>query len=299
MENSGTVQYRSRVLSPTEQLKIVAALLDCNCIQEREQRDTILSMLNTEFQGIADRIRRRSNIEHLPLPRLTSLALSFLLEPVLEPGANRGTTKRDPGFPIKLEHTIAKLGEMGLNELAQVLYSKGIHQVTFVPYSSLGLFPLHAAQVTLQNGEINDLLFKKRYLNGVPTLGVVRALLSGIDSKVREGEVARCIIDYVTMFDVPYGLSGTDGQVDVGTRHIIIEAKVDSVPDGGDTFKQIERDITNDVMNPPDVNGVRKPIILYAPCYGNAATASVQAIGGHVVKSCEQLRKQIRQLGGP
>src|SRR5262249_2136351 len=40
--------------------------------------------------------------------------------------------------------------------------------------------------------QINDMLFKKRSMNSVPTLGVVRALLSGIHSKVREGEVARC-----------------------------------------------------------------------------------------------------------
>jgi len=66
---------------------------------------------------------------------------------------------------------------------------------------------------------------EKRSLNRVQTLGIVPALLSGIDSKVREGEVARCIIDYVTMFDVPYGLGGAHGQVDVGTRHIIIEAE--------------------------------------------------------------------------
>jgi CHAT domain-containing protein len=93
------------------------------------------------------------HIEHLPLPHLTSLALSMLLKPVFEPETNRDANKQDRLIPIKLEHTITKLGEMGLNELAQALYAKGIEQVTFVLYSSLGLFPLPAAQVTLQNGE--------------------------------------------------------------------------------------------------------------------------------------------------
>ena len=147
--------------------------------------------------------------------------------------------------------------------------------------------------------QMNDMLFKDRPINGKRTLGIVTALLSGIASNTREGEVARCIIDYATMFDVPYGLGGAIGQVDVGTQHIIIEAKVDSVTGGRIAFQQIQRDITNDVMNPPDMNGVRKHIILYAPRYGRAATASIQAIGGHVVKSCEQLREQIKQLGGP
>ncbi len=144
--------------------------------------------------------------------------------------------------------------------------------------------------------QIDDLLFKRRSLNSVPTLGVVRALLSGIYSKVREGEVARCIIDYVTMFDVPYGLGGADGQVDVGTQRTIIEAKVDSVAKG--VLDQIEIDLTNDVMNPPGANGRRKSIILYAPGYNKAAAASIRDAGGYVVKSCEQLREQIRQLGG-
>ena len=93
------------------------------------------------------------HIEHLPLPLLTNLALAFLLEPVFARETSRAAKKKDLSIPIKLEHTIAKLGEMGLNELAQALDAKGIHQVTFVPYSSLGLFPLHAAQVTLPNGE--------------------------------------------------------------------------------------------------------------------------------------------------
>jgi hypothetical protein len=144
---------------------------------------------------------------------------------------------------------------------------------------------------------IDDMLFKKRSLNGVSTLGVVRALLSGIKSKVREGEVARCIIDYVTMFDVPYGPGGANGQVDVGTRHTIVEVKVDSVT-GGEA-RQIGLDLKNDIMNPLGANGRRKSVILYAPSYGDPAAASIRKIGGHVAKSCQQLREQIRQLGGP
>jgi hypothetical protein len=57
--------------------------------------------------------------------------------------------------------------------------------------------------------------------------------------------------------------------------------------------------LNGDEVNPPDANGIRKFVILYAPGYDDDAAASIQAIGGHVVKSCEQLRKQIRQLGGP
>src|SRR5579859_2524021 len=136
--------------------------------------------------------------------------------------------------------------------------------------------------------QINDLLFKDISINGKQTLGIVKALLSGITSKMREGEVARCIIEYATMFDVLYGQGGADGQIDISTQRAIIEVKVDSVTDGSDTFKQIQKALTNDQMNPPDRYGKRKYIILYAPGYGKAANASVQAIGGYVVKSCEQ-----------
>jgi hypothetical protein len=145
--------------------------------------------------------------------------------------------------------------------------------------------------------QIEDMLFKKRPIHGVRTLGVVQALLSGIHSKVREGEVARCIMDYVTMFDVPYGLGGADGQVDVGTQHVIVEAKVDSVT--GDQLRQIRNELNSDVMNPPDARGIRKSVILYAPNYGDPASARIRKAGGYVAKSCEQLREQIRQLGGP
>ena len=122
-------------------------------------------------------------------------------------------------------------------------------------------------------------------------------MLSGIYSKVCEGVVARCIIDYVTMFDTPYGSGGTHGQVDVGTRHTIIEAKVDSVRAGQQ--KQIYKFLNSDIVNPPDANGMRKWVFLYAPGYDDAAAVSMQTVGVYVVKSCEQLRRQIRRRGGP
>lgn len=150
--------------------------------------------------------------------------------------------------------------------------------------------------------QINDMLFKDRSINGKRTLGIVTALLSGIASNTREGEVARCIIEYATMFDVPYGPGGASGQIDVGTQHVIVEAKVDSVR--SDQLGQYIKDMNNDVMNPPDANGMRKTIILYAPGYRSAATASItdpppKGVGGYVSKSCEQLREEIQQLGGP
>lgn len=48
-------------------------------------------------------------------------------------------------------------------------------------------------------------------------------------------------------------------------------------------------------LNPLDANGRRKFVILYAPGYDDAATTRIQAKGAYVVKSCEQLRTQIRQ----
>jgi len=101
---------------------------------------------------------------------------------------------------------------------------------------------------------------------------------------------------YEALFDVPYGLGGAHGQIDVGTRHMIIEAKVDRVDSGEN--RQIGLDLKNDIMNPPDANGRRKFVVLYAPGYGDSAAASIRKIGGYVVKSCKQLHDQIRQLGG-
>jgi hypothetical protein len=44
--------------------------------------------------------------------------------------------------------------------------------------------------------------------------------------------------------------------------------------------------LNNDEVNPPDANGMKKFVILYAPSYNDAAAASIQAIGGYVAKSC-------------
>ena len=75
MGNSGTVRYRSRALSLTERLKIVATLLGCNCVQERERRETILGLLNTEFQGILLILSPHPNLLTHKIPTFLTVAL--------------------------------------------------------------------------------------------------------------------------------------------------------------------------------------------------------------------------------
>jgi CHAT domain-containing protein len=47
----------------------------------------------------------------------------------------------------ELKRSLPKLGELGMNNVASVLSTHGIHDVTLIPYGQLGLFPLHAVLI--------------------------------------------------------------------------------------------------------------------------------------------------------
>src|SRR5439155_15405064 len=49
--------------------------------------------------------------------------------------------------PIKLERSLSTLGELGLDDVAQVLDWSGVQKVRLVPFGLLGLFPFPAVQV--------------------------------------------------------------------------------------------------------------------------------------------------------
>src|SRR5579859_1010277 len=62
MEKYSIVQSMSRGSLLIEQLIAIAdALLACDCIQDRDRRATVLSVLNKGFQGIINKIARRSD----------------------------------------------------------------------------------------------------------------------------------------------------------------------------------------------------------------------------------------------
>src|SRR5262249_36257189 len=117
------------------------------------------------------------------------------------------------------------------------------------------------------------------------------SLLSGNHAKIREGTVARCVLDWVTTFDQLIGRRGSTTQIDVGTQHYIIEAKIDSVSHG--YLPQVQK-----LLNANS----SKDLLLYAPGYQqSAAQAIIGGTGGRarVVRSCADLRNAITAQGGP
>ncbi len=80
-------------------------------------------------------------VRHIALPRLTSNAVSLLIEP-----------DRRRRISIKLEPAMQTLGKIALDELAAALLQEGIRKVAFVTYGRLSLFPLSAVQVTRPDG---------------------------------------------------------------------------------------------------------------------------------------------------
>ncbi len=150
----------------------------------------------------------------------------------------------------------------------------------------------------LTNQQIHDLLFREQTIyNGErfqpgKGAGIVTALLSGDEAKVREGQVARCALDQVTEFGTPFGPNGEDGEIDVVTNREIIEVKIDSVTGG--VQRQIRDLLDDSFLNP----GILKRVILYAPGYSGQGTRAIEAIGGSVVRSCKDLRDILREDGG-
>lgn len=82
--------------------------------------------------------------------------------------------------------------------------------------------------------------------------------------------------------------------MDVGTQHLVIEAKIDSVENK--EVDQIQKELN---ANPG------KDVLLYAPGYGNAAAQDIQRLKGasgnqaYVVHNCGELHDAISVLGGP
>jgi hypothetical protein len=146
-------------------------------------------------------------------------------------------------------------------------------------------------QYGLTPEQIYGLLFGGKDSYGQPTSGIVTSLLSGNNGKIREGSVARCVLDWVTTFDRPIGPRGLTTQIDVGTQHYVIEVKVDSVGTG------YLRQVRTLLAANPD-----KGVLLYARGYQQSAAQTVvnTTLGrARVVRSCADLRNTITAQGGP
>ncbi len=78
--------------------------------------------------------------QYIPLPQLKNRAVSDLVE-----------MNSRKAVPIKLQQVLSRLGQMGLNDIVQVLSWSGVKTVRLIPFGLLGLFPLPA--VVVQNGQ--------------------------------------------------------------------------------------------------------------------------------------------------
>lgn len=142
-------------------------------------------------------------------------------------------------------------------------------------------------QRTLANPALmRTLLFGGTAPDGQPTGGIVPALLSGDTAKILEGQVALCLIDQVTTFNLFVGPGGATTEVDVGTPNTEIEVKQPGVGSSG-ILEQLQR-----------LRGLYPGtgVVLFSPGYAKNNPTSAQGIkndGFPIVGDCAQLRAAI------
>jgi hypothetical protein len=136
--------------------------------------------------------------------------------------------------------------------------------------------------------------------NEPPALPAKTAMQQAIDKAIQspnkgtnlEGTVAQGVQDAgfkVTKFQQKFGPNGSTGEIDVETPQAIIETTVSRA---GKLEQIMER------MNNTDMNPTSKPVILYAPNYGGAASRDITGAGAYVVKNMSDLTTLLGQLGG-
>src|SRR5262249_39201883 len=114
--------------------------------------------------------------QYIPLPRLKTRAISDLME--------TDTTKYTP---IKLERSLATLGELGLDDVVRVLGPNGVEKVRLVPFGLLGLFPFPAVQVRFIHGGKKRLgdLFEVTIAPSARALQVAEKRAANLDRNAR------------------------------------------------------------------------------------------------------------------
>ncbi|PHJ62773.1 hypothetical protein VF14_26985 [Nostoc linckia z18] len=120
---------------------------------------------------------------------------------------------------------------------------------------------------------------------------ITDALNSANPQKVLEGQVANAIIQAefnLVSFNKVVGLNGEIGEIDVETSNAIIEVTTQTAR----KLKQIQKLISN-----PDLNPLKKPVILYAPNYKITPAQDIIATGSYVVRAKDELLELLFQLG--
>jgi hypothetical protein len=120
---------------------------------------------------------------------------------------------------------------------------------------------------------------------------ITDALNSANPQKVLEGQVANAIIQAefnLVSFNKVVGLNGEIGEIDVETSNAIIEVTTQTAR----KLRQIQKLISN-----PDLNPLKKPVILYAPNYKITPAQDIIATGSYVVRAKDELLELLFQLG--
>lgn len=120
---------------------------------------------------------------------------------------------------------------------------------------------------------------------------ITDALNSANPQKVLEGQVANAIIQAefnLVSFNKVVGLNGEIGEIDVETSNAIIEVTTQTAR----KLRQIQKLISN-----PDLNPLKKPVILYAPNYKITPAQDIIATGSYVVRVKDELLELLFQLG--
>ncbi len=109
--------------------------------------------------------------------------------------------------------------------------------------------------------------------------------------KVLEGIVANGIIQAgfeLISFNKEVGLNGSIGEIHVETTSAIIEVTTQT----SRKLKQIQKLISN-----PDLNPLRKPVILYAPNYKLTPEQDIINARGYMVRNQEEILGLLSRLG--
>lgn len=113
---------------------------------------------------------------------------------------------------------------------------------------------------------------------------VISNALNSLNSQKRlEGTVANAIIQagfILVSFNKAVGLNGEIGEIDIETENAIIEVTTQT----SRKLKQIQKLISN-----PDLNSLKKPVVLYAPNYKLTPAQDIIASGSYVVRTQDEL----------
>ena len=118
------------------------------------------------------------------------------------------------------------------------------------------------------------------------------ALNSPDPDKRFEGQIAQELRDSgikINSFQKKFGPNGSIGEIDIETDCTIVEVTTRE----SKKLSQVNKLMSNRIINPDN-----KPVVLYAPGYGETAGKAINDAGAYVARTPEQLLQLIRKLGG-